>query len=104
MKDFAASLYKSKAWQDCRAAYLKQAGGLCERCLARGLYVPGVIVHHRVHLTADNVNDPSVSLNPANLELLCRDCHALEHSRIKRRYRIDEGGRVMAIEAPLSID
>lgn len=98
MKDFAASFYKSKAWQDCRAAYVKRAGGLCERCLARGMYVPGVIVHHKTHITPNNINDPAVTLNPDNLELLCRDCHGSEHRGFERRWKVDETGRVSAAE------
>ena len=74
---------------------MKSVGGLCERCLKRGLYVSGVIVHHKVHLTPENISDPNVSCAFGNLELLCRDCHAEEHSRLEKRYRIDEAGRVI---------
>ena len=95
LQDWAESFYKSVAWNKCRAAYKKSVGGLCERCLSKGLYVPGEIVHHKIHLTPDNISDPSISCNKNNLELLCRDCHAQEHSRIKKRYRIDEYGRVI---------
>lgn len=101
MKPWAAAFYKSKAWQDCRAAYMKKAGGLCERCLKRGLYVSGEIVHHRLHLTPENIVDPAVSCAFENLELLCRNCHADEHSRLKKRYRFDESGRCMADSPPL---
>lgn len=97
MKDFAASFYKSKQWQDCRAAYLKSVGGLCERCLARGLYVPGVIVHHKRHITPETIDDPTVTLDFGNLELLCRDCHGDQHRGFERRWRIDESGRVEAM-------
>lgn len=96
MREFAESFYKSKAWQDCRAAYVKRVGGLCERCLARGMYVPGVIVHHKTHITPNNINDPSVTLNPDNLELLCRDCHGIEHRGFERRWKVDETGRIEA--------
>ena len=58
-----------------------------------GLYVPGEIVHHKIALTPDNINDPSVSLSWDNLELLCRDCHGKEHSGHKR-YCVDSFGRV----------
>lgn len=98
MREFAESFYKSKAWQDCRAAYVKRVGGLCERCLARGMYVPGVIVHHKMHITPNNINDPAVTLNPDNLELLCRDCHGNEHRGFERRWKVDEAGRVSAVE------
>ena len=95
-QEWAAGFYKSSAWRSCRAAYVRHARGLCERCLARGLVVPGVIVHHKCHLTAANITDPDVSLNWENLELLCRACHAEAHkSDGGRRYRFDEFGRLM---------
>lgn len=94
MRDFARTFYSSTAWKKTRAAYAKSKGNLCERCLKKGLIVPGVIVHHKVYLTPDNINDPAVSLNWSNLELVCADCHAEEHNRLQRRYTVDEHGRV----------
>ena len=96
MRDFAKTFYSSKAWKQTRAAYAKSKGNLCERCLKKGLIVPGVIVHHKVYLTPENINDPAVSLNWNNLELVCADCHAEEHNRLQRRYTVDECGRVTA--------
>ena len=75
---------------------MKSVSGLCERCLARGLYVPGEIVHHKVHITPENITDENITLSFKNLELLCRDCHADEHRRVKRRYSVDESGKVSA--------
>lgn len=95
MQDFAKTLYNSKAWQHCRASYLKQVGGLCERCLAKGIYRAGEIVHHKTHLSPENINDPSITLNPENLMCLCRDCHAAVHKQ-RRRFTVDELGRVKA--------
>lgn len=97
MKDYARRFYSSKAWKETRKAYAKSKGNLCERCLKKGLYVPGVIVHHKVYLKRDNINDPAVSLNWNNLELVCRDCHAQEHDGLKRRYKVDELGRITAV-------
>lgn len=94
-REFAKQFYHSQAWKKCQAAYTKQAGGLCERCLKNGLITAGVIVHHKIHLTPGNINDPDVALNPENLTLLCRDCHALEH-KPGRRWKVDEFGRVEA--------
>ena len=74
MKPFAEAFYKSNAWQKTRRAYIKKAFGLCERC-----HKPGKIVHHKIHLTAENINDAGVSLNFENLEYLCQDCHNREH-------------------------
>lgn len=97
-KNFAEKIYKSKAWQNCREAYAKSVGGLCERCLAMGVYRPGEIVHHRIHITADNCNDPAVTLCFDNLQLLCRDCHAEVHAG--KRYSVDAAGRVVIDNSP----
>lgn len=97
MQDFAKGFYRSKAWQRCRAAYAKSVGGLCEECQRRGLYQPGEIVHHRKPLTPENIHDPAVTLSWDNLELVCRDCHAdLHRSGRRRRYKLDDLGRVTA--------
>lgn len=93
MKAYAEAFYSSNAWKECRTAYKKSVGGLCERCLKNGLVVAGDIVHHRVHLNPVNINDPNVTLNWNNLELVCRDCHAAEHGN-KKRYKVDVFGNV----------
>ena len=86
--------YKTAAWVRMREAYIKSVGGLCEECLRQGLYVPGEIVHHKEHLTPENVTDPEVSLGSDNLELLCRSCHKRLHGN-GRRYDVDmQTGRV----------
>lgn len=95
MQEYAKTFYSSKAWKECRAAYAKSKRNLCERCLKEGRYTPGVIVHHKVYISPENITDPTVTLNWENLELVCRDCHAKEHDKKQRRYRIDEMGRVI---------
>lgn len=94
MREFAKAFYHSQSWKQCRAAYAKSAGGLCERCLSKGLCEPGEIVHHKTPLTPDNINNPAIALSWDNLELLCRNCHAEAHGTA-RRYRLDELGRVI---------
>ena len=89
--------YGSSAWQETRKAYTKSVGGLCERCLQKGIYKPGVIVHHKKHITPLNVTDPNVTLAWDNLMLLCRECHADVHNGRERRYTIDKLGRVTPI-------
>ena len=104
-KDFAKAFYGSPAWIGCREAYKKYKGGLCERCKAKGLIVPGKIVHHKCYLTPENINNPDISLNWENLELLCKACHEEEHDnfntkgfrRKKRRYTVDDFGRVEVV-------
>ena len=99
MKEFSKAFYKSRAWLKCRDSYIKSVGGLCERCLANGLIVPGYIVHHKCYLTPENIKDPSVTLNFDNLEYLCVDCHNKEHFKEihEQRYSIDPDGKVRAL-------
>lgn len=94
MQDYARTFYSSKAWKDCRRAYRKSVRGLCERCKAKGIVKAGEIVHHKIYLTPENIQDPTIALNWDNLELVCRDCHAEEHIAKEKRYTVDEYGRV----------
>ena len=96
-REFAKQFYSSKAWQDCRNNYAAMKGHLCENCLKRGLYRPGEIVHHMIEIDPVTVNNPEVSLNFANLQLLCRDCHAAAHKPYSkhRRYVIGPDGEVI---------
>lgn len=87
----AKRFYKSRTWQKCRNAYFESQFGLCERCTA-----PGKIVHHKVYINARNINDPFVTLNHDNLELLCQECHNREHfekySPVQEGLMFDERG------------
>jgi 5-methylcytosine-specific restriction endonuclease McrA len=96
MKEYAKSFYKSKAWQTCREGYMSKVGGLCEKCLRSGRYVPAEIVHHKVHITPMNISNPEITLNFNNLEALCRFCHSEIHSETVKRFSVDELGRVVA--------
>ena len=95
MKEFAKGFYTSMPWINTRRAYFKARGGLCERCLAKGLAVPAQVVHHKIHLTPENINDPNVTLNWDNLECLCKSCHTEEHQGVKR-FSVDKFGHVTA--------
>ena len=99
MKDNKA-FYHSAAWKNTRRNYKQSVGGLCERCLAKGMIVPADIVHHKIPLTDENVNDLSISLSWDNLQALCRQCHAEVHDdmyadRTGRRYKINNNGQVV---------
>ena len=90
------------AWQNTSKAYKKSVGGLCERCMAKGIVTPAEIIHHKTPLTDDNINDLNISLSWDNLQALCRQCHAEAHEemyrqRTKKRYRIDRQGRVVIL-------
>ena len=71
---------------------------LCERCLKNGILKPAEIVHHKVELTPDNIDNPNITLGFNNLEAVCRDCHAQIHDSRKRRYQILDDGRVVGRE------
>ena len=94
-REFARAFYSSEAWNKCREGYKHFRGGLCERCLKKGLYRPAVIVHHKVYIAPENINNPEVTLNWANLEAVCRECHEDEHRGGRnRRYKVNEDGTV----------
>lgn len=73
-KEFAKKFYRSKEWVKCRQAYIAAVYGLCEQCNK-----PGYILHHKIHLTTYNINNPDIALNPDNLEYLCLECHNKHH-------------------------
>ena len=95
-KEYAKTFYRSTAWEQCRLAYLSSVGNLCERCLANGEYNPAKIVHHKIYITPENINNPSIILDHNNLEALCQECHNKEHNaKNKRRYRVDHDGNLI---------
>ena len=94
------AFYTSWKWRKCRTSFANSKGNLCERCLARGIIQAGskkqpLEVHHKIPLTAETVKDPKVSLNWANLELLCKKCHDEERGRKQKRWKVDDAGRVV---------
>lgn len=79
-KEFAKSFYNSKTWKRCRESYIAYRravdGGLCESCHE----APGYIVHHKIELTPDNINDPDIALGFGNLKYDCHVCHQKENA------------------------
>ena len=73
-RDFSKKFYNSKEWIKSREAFKQSKYGICERC-----GMPGEEVHHKIYLTPDNINNPYITLNWDNLELLCSSCHSKEH-------------------------
>ena len=98
-KGFADSFYTSPAWKRCARSYRRSVGDLCERCKKRGLIVPAAEVHHKIHLTPENINRPEVALNWRNLIALCKDCHLQEH-RKQKRWTVDDDGNVTPRDPP----
>ncbi|MBU1092916.1 MAG: HNH endonuclease [Firmicutes bacterium] len=84
------NFYKSPAWLAARELKIMAVNGLCERCGQIGIEV-----HHKESLTTENVNDSFVSLNQDNLELLCRECHNMEHKRFSKGVKFDSEGNLL---------
>ena len=89
------NFYKSDVWKLAREIKIMNVNGRCERCVGIG-----VEVHHIQRLSVDNVKDASVSINPENLELLCKDCHNKEHERFSNKIRFDKEGNPLNTEKP----
>ncbi len=79
--------YESPEWRRCKATYLESVNHLCERCLAKGIYEPAKIVHHRIHLTAENFGDADLMFGFDNLMAVCIACHNDIHGKTKEKKR-----------------
>lgn len=97
-RDFSRDFYNSVNWIKTARAYKKFRRGLCENCLAKGIYTPGVIVHHVINLDPVNIADPKIALSFDNLRLVCMKCHAEEHphtwARKSKRYSFGPDGTI----------
>lgn len=97
MKDYAEKFYKSKQWRDVRRYIIERDLGLCCRCGK-----PGNIVHHKIYITPENINDPHITLNEDNLETLCEVCHNQEHKRsdcTADGLRFDSNGNLIQVSS-----
>lgn len=100
MRSVDRKFYESKEWRQISKDYMESVNHLCERCLSKGLITPAKIVHHKIHLTEENVSDTDISMNFKNLEALCIECHNTEHfgKRKQRRYIVGEDGSIFFTE------
>ncbi|MGN0695043.1 MAG: HNH endonuclease [Lentihominibacter sp.] len=81
-----AEFYKSKQWRRCveliRMDRLNDEGmNICEYCGQPIVKAYDCIGHHREPLTISNVNNPDITLSPANIQLLHHKCHNAVHDR-----------------------
>ena len=76
MRSIDESFYRSKAWKQCRAQYIKKADGLCERCKAAGRIVPGKFVHHKIYMNEQTLKDPSLHLGDSGDQISGPCLHA----------------------------
>lgn len=97
-REFAKKFYNSAAWKKTSKAYAASVFFLCEKCGK-----PGYIVHHKVHLTPKNINNPEIALGWDNLMYLCLDCHnkihGIQNSQRQGRHIVfDNNGDVVAVK------
>ena len=104
-RDFAKPFYDSKEWKATREYVLMRDKYLCQVCGA-----PAEEVHHKEHLSPENIGDPRVTMSPDNLVSLCRACHFEQHrgehgsGREKEEaypYTFDENGKLVRKRSPL---
>ncbi|NLB52074.1 MAG: HNH endonuclease [Syntrophomonadaceae bacterium] len=79
--DILHSFYCRKPWLDLSFNLKIAAKGKCQRCGTTVKDIKYLIGHHKIELTEENVNDPSIALNPVHIEIICLDCHNKEHRR-----------------------
>jgi len=105
-REFAKDFYNSENWKKTRRAFFVQQRGMCARCQEefedgrRKMedINPGKIVHHKIHLSPENLRDPKIALSFDNLEVLCDEHHNEHHHGKKKRYKFDKDGRVIPTE------
>lgn len=72
--------YNSKEWIQLSDYIRKKYFHICQDCGKPN----SKEVHHVIPVTELNVHDPTITLNPDNLVLLCNECHNKRHNRFIR--------------------
>ncbi len=107
--------YNSQDWANCKAQVtqdrLKEGALFCEHCgkIILKSFNPNaknnkgaVVYHHIKHLTNENVNDASISINPTNIAILHWSCHNEVHNRFNGTAVAVERKVYLITGAPLS--
>ncbi len=97
--------YISKPWRDLSYNLKIAADGKCERCGYQVVDIEDykyLIGHHKIELTEGNVDNPNISLNPDNIEIVCIWCHNKEHDRFQGGYKKKEKKVYIVYGSPLS--
>lgn len=102
-KEWAKYFYNSKRWKRCKDAYIANRilidGGACEECGRQ----QGLIVHHEVILTPDNISIPDISLNHERMKYVCKSCHdkyeghGVGHKKAEPLCMFDESGQPISL-------
>ena len=78
--------YRSKEWERFREIVILERTGddgilRCEYSGQPIVKKYDAIVHHKIELTEDNVNDPNIALNPDNVMVVSHKSHDTIHER-----------------------
>ena len=81
------NFYRSKEWENLlkviRSERVNEEGfTICEYCGKPIVKAYDCIGHHKEHLTEENYNDYSISLNPDNVMMVHHRCHNIIHDRL----------------------
>ena len=103
------ALYQSKAWKRIRQSIWLKQNLLCGVC-GKPVYVDGIseyipkgnrrtgIVHHKIWLDNQNIDDENITFNEDNLIGVCKECHEnIHHANIACRDDVmfDENGNII---------
>lgn len=88
----ASEFYTSKEWRGLRELLMnervnEQGEIICAECGKPIVKQYDCIAHHVNEITAQNLNDPSVTLNPENILLVHMTCHNAIHNRFGGRLK-----------------
>ena len=101
--------YNSKAWNDVRLSVWLKQNLLCNRC-HKPVYVDGIsdyipkgqrrtgIVHHKIWLDNNNIQDDNITIDEDNLIGVCKECHEeIHHANISCRkdMMFDKDGNII---------
>ena len=82
-----SSFYTSREWADFRkvviAERIKDDGFVYDEITGQPIVKAyDIILHHVIHLTEENVNDVSISLNPENIQIVSHRTHNKIHEKL----------------------
>ena len=86
MYNTLSEFYRSKEWEDFRAYLIEQRraadGFVYDEITGKPIVKAyDIILHHKIELTLENVNDASITLNPENIQIVSFRTHNEIHNR-----------------------
>ena len=76
-----SEFYTSRQWSEFRRRLVLERGSVCEHCGQPIMNSFDLILHHKIFLTEENVNDYEISLNSENIQIVHHKCHNEIHER-----------------------